>query len=72
MIVVERSDIETIAKIESLGTWEYERNIADKHQSRARSRHRPRESARERSLLPALQTDKPIQNFIPRKNAYTA
>lgn len=33
MIIVSRNDIETIAKIESLGTWEDERYIADKHNS---------------------------------------
>ena len=33
LIAVDRNDIELIAKIKSLGTWEEERYIADKHNS---------------------------------------
>lgn len=33
MTIIERTDVEAIAKIESLGTWEEERYIADKHNS---------------------------------------
>lgn len=33
LIVVNRNNIELIAKIEALGTWEKERYIADKHNS---------------------------------------
>ena len=33
MITVARNDVEMIAKIEAMGTWEEERFIADKHNS---------------------------------------
>lgn len=33
MQTVDRKDIETIAKIESLGTWEYERYLFNAHES---------------------------------------
>lgn len=33
LIAVDRNDVELISKIESLGTWEEERYIADKHNS---------------------------------------
>ena len=33
LIVVDRNDIELIAKIESMGTWLEERYIADEHNS---------------------------------------
>ena len=33
LIAVDRNDIELIAKIEAMGTWQEERYIADKHNS---------------------------------------